>query len=65
MSGPKGSANDVDVEASPPRRESISRTEKGRWERLWPVIACGAGLFSDGYLNNVTLLWPATCAPSD
>jgi hypothetical protein len=27
--------------------------EKSRWERLWPVIACGAGLFSDGYLNNV------------
>ncbi|PSN75224.1 MFS general substrate transporter [Corynespora cassiicola Philippines] len=53
MSGPKGSANDVHVEASPPRHESISRTEKGRWERLWPVIACGAGLFSDGYLNNI------------
>lgn len=28
-------------------------TEKTRWERLWPVIACGAGLFSDGYLNGV------------
>ncbi|ORX92796.1 glycerophosphodiester transporter [Clohesyomyces aquaticus] len=39
--------------ASPPRRASISQTEKGRWERLWPVIACGAGLFSDGYLNNI------------
>ncbi|KAF2735824.1 MFS general substrate transporter [Polyplosphaeria fusca] len=35
------------------RRGSISHTEKGRWERLWPVIACGAGLFSDGYLNNI------------
>jgi hypothetical protein len=35
------------------RRGSVARTEKGRWERLWPVIACGAGLFSDGYLNNV------------
>jgi hypothetical protein len=30
---------------------------KGRWERSWPVIACGAGLFSDGYLNGV-------CAPT-
>ncbi|KAF2463102.1 MFS general substrate transporter [Lindgomyces ingoldianus] len=39
--------------ASPPRRASISQTDKGRWERLWPVIACGAGLFSDGYLNNI------------
>jgi hypothetical protein len=35
------------------RRGSLAKTEKGRWERLWPVIACGAGLFSDGYLNNV------------
>lgn len=26
---------------------------KGRWERSWPIIACGAGLFSDGYLNGV------------
>lgn len=26
---------------------------KGRWERSWPVIACGAGLFSDGYLNGI------------
>ncbi|KAL7775547.1 hypothetical protein CFE70_009390 [Pyrenophora teres f. teres 0-1] len=35
------------------RRGSVAKTEKGRWERLWPVIACGAGLFSDGYLNNI------------
>ena len=32
---------------------SYEETEKTRWERLWPVIACGAGLFSDGYLNGV------------
>ena len=25
---------------------------KSRWERSWPTIACGAGLFSDGYLNG-------------
>ena len=43
--------NKGDVE----RRGSVARTEKGKWERLWPVIACGAGLFSDGYLNNVRL----------
>ncbi|KAF2801096.1 MFS general substrate transporter [Melanomma pulvis-pyrius CBS 109.77] len=36
-----------------PRRGSIAATEKGRWERMWPVIACGAGLFSDGFLNNI------------
>ncbi|KAI9834097.1 MAG: hypothetical protein M1819_003382 [Sarea resinae] len=31
----------------------IDQIEKGFWDRLTPVIACGAGLFSDGYLNNV------------
>jgi len=42
-----------DESPSPPRRQSLAATDKGRWERLWPVIACGAGLFSDGYLNGV------------
>lgn len=35
------------------RHASVVATEKTTWERLWPVIACGAGLFSDGYLNGV------------
>ncbi|KZM26915.1 glycerophosphoinositol permease [Ascochyta rabiei] len=35
------------------RQTSVANVEKSRWERLWPVIACGAGLFSDGYLNNI------------
>ncbi|KAF2713402.1 MFS general substrate transporter [Pleomassaria siparia CBS 279.74] len=43
----------IDHTTDAPRRASIAGTEKGRWERLWPVIACGAGLFSDGFLNNI------------
>lgn len=35
----------------------LENPQKGRWERSWPTIACGAGLFSDGYLNGV-------CVPS-
>lgn len=35
----------------------IEDSGKSRWERLWPVIACGAGLFSDGYLNNVCIFF--------
>ena len=31
----------------------LDATPKSRWERSWPVFACGAGLFSDGYLNGV------------
>ena len=34
----------------------LDRIEKGRWERSWPTIACGAGLFSDGYLNGYDTL---------
>lgn len=33
---------------------SLDALPKSRWERSWPVIACGAGLFSDGYLNGVS-----------
>ncbi|KAK6073913.1 MFS phospholipid transporter [Seiridium cupressi] len=27
--------------------------QKPFWQAIWPVLACGAGLFSDGYINNV------------
>ena len=33
----------------------LDATPKTRWERSWPVFACGAGLFSDGYVNGVGL----------
>ena len=33
--------------------DPLADIPKSRWERLWPVLACGAGLFSDGYINNV------------
>ena len=32
---------------------SIAATQKSRWERSWPVIACGSGLFSDGFSQSV------------
>lgn len=41
---------DADVEV---HRVPLDAVPKSRWERMWPVIACGAGLFSDGYLNGV------------
>ena len=54
----RGSAKAVDD--SPERNETeievhgapLENYEKGRWERSWPTIACGAGLFSDGYVNG-------------
>ena len=33
----------------------VDAVPKSRWERSWPTIACGAGLFSDGYLNGVCI----------
>ncbi|KAH8149114.1 uncharacterized protein LAJ45_06653 [Morchella importuna] len=32
---------------------SAAPPTKTKWQRLWPVFACGAGLYSDGYLNGV------------
>jgi hypothetical protein len=43
------SETDSDVEHAP----TLADTEKSFYERVWPVLACGAGLFSDGYLNGV------------
>ncbi|KAK3074700.1 glycerophosphoinositol permease [Teratosphaeriaceae sp. CCFEE 6253] len=34
-------------------RASLENLEKPFWRRIWPIIGCGAGLFSDGYLNGV------------
>ncbi|KAL4798600.1 major facilitator superfamily domain-containing protein [Aspergillus venezuelensis] len=39
--------------APSPDAAPLENIHKSRWERSWPVIACGAGLFSDGYLNGV------------
>lgn len=40
--------------ASPPphAQPDIAQPEKSFWAKRTPVIACGAGLFSDGYLNS-------------
>lgn len=36
--------------------------DKPFMEAIWPVLACGAGLFSDGYINNVRPLSRPPCA---
>ncbi|QSZ36095.1 hypothetical protein DSL72_007220 [Monilinia vaccinii-corymbosi] len=48
-------ANDltVDSNSSPQNIDPLADLPKTRWERLWPAMACGSGLFSDGYINNV------------
>lgn len=46
---------DASLEYSKPNNSQLpplNTVPKSRWERTWPTIACGAGLFSDGYLNS-------------
>ncbi|KAG9228554.1 putative metabolite transport protein [Amylocarpus encephaloides] len=33
--------------------DPLAEVPKSKWERIWPAMACGSGLFSDGYINNV------------
>ena len=40
-------ADNFDHEAAL-HEKPLAELPKGRWERSWPVIACGAGLFIDG-----------------
>ncbi|KAK3671212.1 glycerophosphoinositol permease [Recurvomyces mirabilis] len=45
-----------DLEQSPSSHDldvSVANPDKTRWQQLSPVVACGAGLFSDGYLQAV------------
>jgi hypothetical protein len=41
--------------------DGLVESSNNRWERLWPVMACGAGLFSDGYINNVSRIAYGQC----
>lgn len=34
--------------------EPVEVQHKTFWQAALPVFACGAGLFSDGYINNVS-----------
>ena len=40
----------------------LAELPKSRWERSWPTIACGAGLFSDGYIQGYA---PTPCIDGD
>lgn len=48
---PERSLSPTDI--SPIDIPPLENPAKSRWQRSWPTIACGAGLFSDGYLQSV------------
>lgn len=60
MADPQPNLKEMSEKSTAPPNEDIElhpldAIPKGRWERSWPTIACGAGLFSDGYLNAVCI----------
>lgn len=52
MSDPKSS--DLGTDKVPVTGQPAPE-KKSFWKSILPVMACGAGLFSDGYINNVCL----------
>ena len=45
--------NEADPRLANIETPPLENPEKSTWQRLWPAMACGAGLFSDGYLQSV------------
>jgi hypothetical protein len=66
MFGRKKPAEESATDAAPPAAHVDSESSGGLppidskpfSEAIWPVLACGAGLFSDGYVNNVRYSCP-------
>ncbi|KAG5978020.1 hypothetical protein E4U54_007059, partial [Claviceps lovelessii] len=51
----KKESTDTQVQETPVLEEApldLGTTSKTFFEAALPVFACGAGLFSDGYINN-------------
>lgn len=35
--------------------DPLSTIPKNKWEKIWPVLACGSGLLAEGYVQSVRL----------
>lgn len=33
--------------------DPLASIPKNKWEKIWPVLACGSGLFAEGYVQSV------------
>ncbi|EHK98943.1 putative metabolite transport protein [Glarea lozoyensis 74030] len=53
MFGSKKPVAETEAEPYTQNVDPLAEIPKTRWERIWPAMACGSGLFSDGYINNV------------
>ncbi len=43
---------EIAADAGDRHDSTLGAVTKSRWDRIWPTLACGAGLFSDGYLQG-------------
>jgi len=33
--------------------DPLATVPKNKWGKIWPVLACGSGLFAEGYVQSV------------
>jgi hypothetical protein len=36
--------------------DPLATVPKNKWQKIWPVLACGSGLFAEGYVQSVCFL---------
>jgi hypothetical protein len=51
---PATAANDTPP-SSELNEDPLASTPKNKWEKIWPVLACGSGLFAEGYVQSVCM----------
>lgn len=51
----EGEAQEAESQEIDPQSDGAPPLDQAQsfWSAVMPVMACGAGLFSDGYINNV------------
>lgn len=51
----KESSGEVVTDSAPELREDpLASVPKNKWDKIWPVLACGSGLFAEGYVQSVS-----------
>jgi hypothetical protein len=48
-------ATGTDVSQQADYEDPLTNTPKNQWAKIWPVLACGSGLFAEGYVQSVSL----------
>ena len=43
--------------------DPLASIPKNKWQKIWPVLACGSGLFAEGYVQSVRVASKNACRP--